>query len=149
MDSLLKSRLVALKEENASLHKEIESLKSKIASSSAKGLDAEFAEINGIHFLAKIIDGAERNDLMKLGDNLKTKHPDSLLLLIGKAEKGNSLVAFATGKAVGKLGASGAVKIAAGAMQGSGGGRAEMAQGSAKDLSRFDEAKKQIESALQ
>ncbi|MDY6391936.1 MAG: alanine--tRNA ligase [Bacilli bacterium] len=140
LDSELGPRIAALKENVASSGKLIASLKSKIASSSAKSLEKEFEDVNGTKLLVKTFDGMGREDLMKVGDSLKVKYPDYLLFLIGKNDDGIAICSFAGGNGAAKLGAGKAIKLAAPLLSGNGGGRPEMAQGSAKDLSRLAEA---------
>lgn len=147
-DSQLTARVKGLKGEIAAKNKELEAVKAKLASASAKAMDEEFVEVGGVKLLAKIIEGAGRNDLMKIGDSLKVKYPDCLLFLVGKGEGKSSVVAFASGLGASKLGANGALKEAGPYLQGSGGGRPEMSQGSASDLSRFSEAVTAIKAKL-
>lgn len=122
-----------------SAKKEIAEMKDRISASEASKLASQFEEVAGVSFLSKIIDG-ERDDLMKLGDTLKANLSDYLLLLAGKGTKGISLVVFAGGKGK-NPGAGKVMKAAAPLLSGNGGGKPEMASGSAKDLARFEEAK--------
>ena len=147
-DGELPSRIASLKDNIANDAKEIGALKAKLAADNAASLQSAFESINGISFLAKKVDGG-RNDLMTLGDNLKTLHQDYLILLIGKSDAGIALVAFAGGAGAKKLGAGGAIKTVAPLLQGNGGGKPEMAQGSAKDLSKLEQAIDAVKNALQ
>ena len=147
-DAEIAGRIAGMKDQLASKQREIESLKAKIASSSASSLSDAFESIGGVHFLAKSFEGMGRGDLLKVGDNLKVKYPDFLLFLVGKSDDGICLTAFAGGEGAKKLGAGGAMRIAAPLLQGNGGGKPEMAQGSAKDLSRLDEAIARLREAL-
>lgn len=122
-----------------SAKKEIAEMKDRISASEASKLASQFEEVAGVSFLSKIIDG-ERDDLMKLGDTLKANLSDYLLLLAGKGTKGISLVVFAGGKGK-NPGAGKVMKAVAPLLSGNGGGKPEMASGSAKDLARFEEAK--------
>ncbi len=146
-DSAVEKNLKGVKEENASLKKELEAVKSKLAASSAKSLDSEFVEINGVYFLGKFVEGG-RNELLKIGDSLKVKHENYLLFLAGKDDKGISLVAFAGGEGAKRLGAGAAIKLAAPLLGGNGGGKDTMASGSAKDLSAFGAALNAIKAKL-
>ncbi|MBO5528287.1 MAG: alanine--tRNA ligase [Bacilli bacterium] len=145
-DAELVGRVEGLKEQLVAANKTIASLKDKIASASATNL--EFETINNVYFIAKIFDGMGRDDLLKVGDSLKTKHADYLLFLVGKSDAGIALTAFAGGEGLKKLGAGNAIKKAAPLLKGNGGGRPEMAQGSAKDLSAYEEATKLLREAL-
>ena len=122
-----------------SAKKEIAEMKDRISASEASKLASQFEEVAGVSFLSKIIDG-ERDDLMKLGDTLKANLSDYLLLLAGKGTKGISLVVFAGGKGK-NPGAGKVMKAVAPLLSGNGGGKPEMASGSAKDIARFEEAK--------
>lgn len=141
------SRLNSLQENNASLKKEVNNLKDKLAASSAKSLDEEFVEVNGISILVKAVEKAERNDLLTLGDNLKSKRQDYVIFLSGKGEKGYSLVALCGGKGL-ALGAGKLMKLASPLLEGNGGGKPEMASGSAKSLEKFDQILPLIEKEL-
>ncbi|MBQ7244724.1 MAG: alanine--tRNA ligase [Bacilli bacterium] len=147
-DGELPSRLASLKEQLVSSAKTIEALKDKIASNSAKGLAESFEDVDGVKFLAKTFDGMGRNDLMKLGDSLKVKYPDYLLFLLGRSDAGVAIASFAGGLGAKRLGAGKAIKLAAPLLGGNGGGRDEMAQGSAKDLAKLDEAIIALRNAL-
>ena len=141
------SRLKSEQEKNNALNKELEGLKDKLSASQAKGIDSEGKTVNGVFFLAKSIDG-ERDALMKLGDNLKAKHADCLLMLAGKGEKGISLVFFALGEGAKRLGAGEAMKKVSPLLNGRGGGNPEMASGSAASLENWDKAISLIEGLL-
>ena len=83
----------------------------------------------------KVIEG-ERNELLTLGDNLKGKYPNYVIVLASSSKPKGALVILAKGK----LGANKVMKSIAPILAGNGGGKEEMASGSVSDLSRFDEA---------
>lgn len=120
------------------LQAELNQLKDKMSSSEANELQKQFEEIDGIHFLAWKGEG-ERGDIMKLGDSLKSIHSDYVLFLCGKGSKGYSLVVFAGGKGA-QIGAGKIMKEIAPILGGNGGGKPEMASGSAKNLDGFEAA---------
>lgn len=120
------------------LQAELNQLKDKMSSSESNELQKQFEEIDGIHFLAWKGEG-ERGDIMKLGDSLKSIHSDYVLFLCGKASKGYSLVVFAGGKGA-QIGAGKIMKEIAPILGGNGGGKPEMASGSAKNLDGFEAA---------
>lgn len=132
------SHLSALQEKMAAAQKELSILKDRLSASSAEKMKGEGETVGGVYFLGKTIDG-ERADVMKIGDALKANRQDYLLLLAGKGEKGNALVVFAGGKGK-EIGAGKVMKAIAPMLLGAGGGKPEMASGSAKDLTRFEEA---------
>ena len=147
-DNELLGKINSLQDSLASSNKEIGSLKAKMASDSAKSLSSGVEEINGVAFLSKKLDKGERNDLLSLADNLKAGKKDYYLFLAGKGEKGISLVIMAGGEGAKRLGAGAGMKLVAPLLNGNGGGKPEMASGSAKDLSRFDEAARLLKSRL-
>ena len=120
------------------LQAELNQLKDKMCSSEANELQKQFEEIDGIHFLSWKGEG-ERGDIMKLGDSLKSIHSDYVLFLCGKGSKGYSLVVFAGGKGA-QIGAGKIMKEIAPILGGNGGGKPEMASGSAKNLDGFEAA---------
>lgn len=120
------------------LQAELNQLKDKMSSSEANELQKQFEEIDGIHFLAWKGEG-ERGDIMKLGDSLKSIYSDYVLFLCEKGSKGYSLVVFAGGKGA-QIGAGKIMKEIAPILGGNGGGKPEMASGSAKNLDGFEAA---------
>lgn len=120
------------------LQAELNQLKDKLSSSEANELQKQFEEIDGIHFLSWRGEG-ERGDIMKLGDSLKSIYSDYVLFLCGKGSKGYSLVVFAGGKGA-QIGAGKIMKEIAPILGGNGGGKPEMASGSAKNLDGFEAA---------
>ena len=147
-DALLPGRVDALKDELGEAKGEIETLKSRIAASSASSLASEIQSINGVSFLAKTFDNMGRGDLLKVGDTLKANRSDYLFFLVGKSDEGIALTAFASGEGAKRVGAGRAIKEVAPLLLGNGGGKPEMAQGSAKDLSRLGEGIEKLKALL-
>ena len=123
-------------------------MKSRIASASASSLSSEIVDLGGVSFLAKTFDNMGRGDLLKVGDTLKANRNDYLFFLVGKSDEGIALTAFGGGEGAKRLGAGNAIRLAAPLLGGNGGGKPEMAQGSAKDLTRLDEAIAAIKAKL-
>ena len=138
-DAMIRTKAVL--EHLSENEKTIKSLKDKLASSSAKSLADEFADVGGKRLFVKKVAGMGRKDLLTLGDQLKVIHPDSLILLLGEE---NAVTCFATGKVAASIGAGKALKEVSPLLQGNGGGRNEMASGSYKDASKLEEVKKQL-----
>ena len=136
----------ALQGEASSLKKELSSLKDKLSALEAKKQQEAFEDIGGIKLYVQHFPEMGRNDLLRLGDNLKVVHPDYLILLLGGKDE-HPLVCLAGGKAT-KLGAGGAVKLVSPLLEARGGGKPEMASGSAKSLQKLAEAKALIKANL-
>lgn len=133
-------RIDSLEGELTGLKKELEGLKSKLSASSARSLEDKFVKIGSISFLAQRIDGADRNALLAIGDNLKGKFADHVIVLAGGHEGGIPLIVFVGGSALKKAKAGDILKNLATKMGGSGGGRPEMASGQGKNFEHFDES---------
>ena len=149
LDSELVGKEKSLLETISSQSKEIASLKQKMASDSAKKLGEQMENVGGVSFLCQKLDKAERGDLLRLGDSIKGKEKDFFLFFAGKGEKGVSLLIQAGGKGAEKLPSGAAMKLVAPLLGGNGGGKPEMASGSAKSLEKFEEAVVLLRSKLQ
>ena len=88
--------------ENKSLHSEIESLKSKMAQDAAGDVMDQVKEVKGVKLLAAQIDGVDMNGLRDLGDQLKEKLGDGVVVLASGNDGKVSLMATATDGAMKK-----------------------------------------------
>ena len=127
--------------ENKSLHSEIESLKSKMAQEAAGDVMDQVKEVKGVKLLAAQIDGVDMNGLRDLGDQLKEKLGDGVVVLASGNDGKVSLMATATDGAM-KQGAHAGnlVKGIAGCVGGGGGGRPNMAQAGGKNPAGIPDA---------
>ncbi len=127
--------------ENKALHSEIESLKSKMAQEAAGDVMDQVKEVKGVKLLAAQIDGVDMNGLRDLGDQLKEKLGEGVVVLASAGEGKVSLMATATDGAM-KMGAHAGnlVKGIAGCVGGGGGGRPNMAQAGGKNPAGISDA---------
>lgn len=127
--------------ENKSLHSEIESLKSKMAQEAAGDVMDQVKEVKGVKLLAAQIDGVDMNGLRDLGDQLKEKLGEGVVVLASGNDGKVSLMATATDGAM-KMGAHAGnlVKGIAGCVGGGGGGRPNMAQAGGKNQAGIPDA---------
>ena len=127
--------------ENKSLHSEIESLKSKMAQEAAGDVMDQVKEVKGVKLLAAQIDGVDMNGLRDLGDQLKEKLGDGVVVLASGNDGKVSLMATATDGAMKKGAHAGnLVKGIAGCVGGGGGGRPNMAQAGGKNPAGIPDA---------
>lgn len=147
LDKDIDSRLNSLFNEKNELIKENNALKAKLTSLQAKDLDSNWTNINGINFFAKVVEG-ERKDLLSLGDNLKTKYEDYLIVLASSSLPKGSLLILSKGKGKEKLPANKAIKEIAPILGGNGGGKEEMASGSISNVSSFNNAINKLKDLL-
>ena len=131
-----------LNAEITALSSENESLKSKAASSALGDVMNKVEEVKGIKLLATSIPNVEMNELRNLGDSLKDKLGEGVVVLASACgdDKVN-LIAMATEGAI-KSGvhAGNIIKEIAKVVGGGGGGRPNMAQAGGKIPSKIDEA---------
>ena len=125
-------KLKAFKNEKDKLVKENTSLSDKIANIEAKNVTNEFFEFKGYHVLCKYFEGMENGNLISIGDELKNKFTDHIILLAGGKDGAIPLVCFVGGKALEKNKAGDIIKNVASILGGSGGGRPNMANGRGK-----------------
>lgn len=130
----LKAKIEAMQEEIKALQAENEKLKDKLAKDSLGDVMNQVKEVGGIKLLAAKVDGADMNGLRNLGDQLKEKLGDGVILLASVADGKVNLMATATQGALDKGAHAGnLIKGVAGLVGGGGGGRPNMAQAGGKN----------------
>ncbi|WP_300427081.1 alanine--tRNA ligase [uncultured Thalassolituus sp.] len=110
------------------LEKELEALKSKLASSAGSDLAGQAKDINGVKVLAAKLDGADVPALRNTMDQLKNKLGSAVIMLASDNDGKVTLLAGVTKDLIGKAKAGDAVKECASYVDGRGGGKPEMAQ---------------------
>ena len=130
----LAEKIAHLTAENKALHSEVESLKSKLAQDAMGDVMDQVQEIKGVKLLAAEVDGVDMNGLRDLGDQLKEKLGEGVVVLASGNDGKVSLMVTATDAAM-KQGAHAGnlVKAIAGLVGGGGGGRPNMAQAGGKN----------------
>ena len=135
------TRINTMLKEKDEMKKANESLADKLAYLSSQSLKDAFEEKAGLHILVKYLKGNKRENLLSLCDNLKSCHPDYLIVLIGEENGGFPVVTLASKAANDKgLLAGNIVRQVAQVLGGSGGGRPDMASGAGRDGGKMDEA---------
>ena len=116
------------------LQSENESLKSKAAKEALGDVMDQVVEVKGVKLLATSVDGVDMNGLRDLGDQLKEKLGEGVVVLASANEGKVNLIAMATDGAM-KQGAHAGnlIKAIAGKVGGGGGGRPNMAQAGGKN----------------
>ena len=137
----LVNRVQNLSEEIREKEKEIEILKSKMASSIADEILSSVVEVEGVSLITYKVDNMDMNSLRNLGDEIKGRLEEGVIVLASVKDEKISFVVMAT-KDLNKKGihAGNLIKNIAGVTGGSGGGRPDMAQAGGKDISKLDEA---------
>lgn len=146
----LVEKLTSMMAEMKALNSEIESLKSKAAKEALGDVMDNVKEVKGVKFLAAKMSGVDMNKLRDLGDDLKVKLGEGVVLLLSDCDGKVSMVAMATDGAVAKGAHAGnIIKGIAGLVGGGGGGRPNMAQAGGKNPAGIDEAIVEAEKVLE
>ena len=132
------------------LQSENESLKSKAAKDALGDVMDQIKEVKGVKVLAARVDGVDMNGLRDLGDQLKEKLGEGVVVLASAADGKVSLMATATDGAM-KAGAHAGnlIKAIAVCVGGGGGGRPNMAQAGGKNPAGIDEALAKVTEVLE
>ena len=134
-------KITHLQKEVKELQSENESLKSKMAQDSLGNVMAQVVEVKGVKVLASAVDGVDMNGLRDLGDQLKEKLGEGVVVLASAKDGKVSLLAMATQGAMDKGAHAGnLIKAAAAIVGGGGGGRPNMAQAGGKNPDKIPEA---------
>ena len=133
-----------------SLSGELESLKSKAAKEALGDVMDQVTEVKGVKLLAASVDGVDMNGLRDLGDQLKEKLGEGVVVLASAADGKVNLIAMATDGAM-KQGAHAGnlIKAIAGKVGGGGGGRPNMAQAGGKNPAGIPDAIAEAKAALE
>ena len=130
----LTAKIVSMMEELKALHSENEKLKSKLAKEAMGDVMDQVKEVKGVKVLSVRADGVDMNGLRNLGDQLKEKLGEGVIVIASVLDGKVNLMATATDGAQ-KQGAHAGnlIKAIAGLVGGGGGGRPNMAQAGGKN----------------
>ena len=130
----LTAKITAMMEEIKALHAENEKLKSKMAKEAMGDVMDQVKEVKGVKVLAVKADGVDMNGLRNLGDQLKEKLGEGVIVIASVLDGKVNLMATATDGAM-KQGAHAGnlIKGIAALVGGGGGGRPNMAQAGGKN----------------
>ena len=132
------------------LSSENESLKSKAAKEALGDVMDRVEEVKGVKMLATAVDNVDMNGLRDLGDQLKDKLGEGVIVLASASDGRVNLVAMATEEAVKKGAHAGnLIKAIAAKVGGGGGGRPNMAQAGGKNPAGIPDAIAEVRSALE
>ena len=137
----IREKITHLQAEVKALHSENESLKSKMAQESLGDVMDQVTEVKGVKLLAAAVPEVDMNGLRELGDSLKEKLGQGVVVLASAKEGKVNLIAMVTEEAQKKGAHAGnLVKAAAAIVGGGGGGRPNMAQAGGKNPDKIPEA---------
>ncbi len=121
------------------LRKENEKLRSEISEQRIRLLTEHAKEISGVNVIAEVLPDADTKEMMKIASQLSKDN--FLTILIGKKEKRASVVSSVPAYLKDEINASVLVKRVCEVLGGSGGGKAEIAQGGGEMVEKAEEAR--------
>ena len=143
----LLQKVTSLQEELKALQSENEKLKAKLANDAVGDVDSKIQEVKGMKVLAMDVD---MNGLRNLGDQMKEKIGDGVVVLASANGGKVTLLAMATDAAIKKGAHAGnLIKEIASLVGGGGGGRPNMAQAGGKNPAGIPDALAKVVSVVE
>lgn len=137
----LSQKVTSLIEENKSLSKELHDMKTKMSLQAIDSVLDSKVDVNGVNLITTKFEGMDMNTLKEVADNLRDKLVSGVVVLANIVDDKLNLVVTSTKDAVDKgVHCGNIVKAIAQVAGGKGGGRPNMAQAGAPDVSKVDEA---------
>lgn len=137
----LSQKVTSLIEENKSLSKELHDMKTKMSLQAIDSVLDSKVDVNGVNLVTTKFEGMDMNTLKEVADNLRDKLVSGVVVLANIVDDKLNLVVTSTKDAVDKgVHCGNIVKAIAQVAGGKGGGRPNMAQAGAPDVSKVDEA---------
>ncbi len=147
MKSLLKvpeekliERTASLLEELKEKEREIDRLKTKLATASVNEIVERSPEIGGVKVVTARLDGFGGKELVQVADVIRSRAKRSAVLLVSYREGRGSILIALSKNLTDRFSAGEIMREIAPILKGKGGGRKELAQGSVQDISKLDEA---------
>jgi len=129
-----------LTESEKKLRKELEAQQMKSAASAAGELVRQARDVKGVRVVAARVEVTDRAAMRQMVDDLRVKIQSGVIVLGSVAEGKVSLIAAVTKDLTAKLDAGKIVKQAAAYVEGSGGGRKDLAEAGGKNPAKLEEA---------
>jgi alanyl-tRNA synthetase len=139
-------RLVARQKE---LHREVETLQSRLNAAQSADLLAEVQEVNGVRLLAVKVKVAETKGLRDLSDSLKGRLGSGIVVLGAEIDGKASLLVAVTPDLTGRYRAGEIIRQLAPLIGGSGGGKPELAQAGGSQPEKLDDALSAVRGMLE
>ena len=122
-------KLAQLLQKHRELERELDTLKSKLASSQSGDLAGEAESVAGLKVLARRLDNVDAKGLRQMMDQLRNKLDNAVIVLATVSGDKVALVAGVSAQLTDRLHAGKLLNHVASQIGGKGGGRADMAQG--------------------
>ena len=138
-----------LTESEKKLRKQLESQQLKRAAASAGDILEQVREVKGVRVVSSRVEVTDRAAMRQMVDNLRTRL-ESGVIVLGSASDGKvSLVAAVSKDLTNRLDAGKIVKAAAAIVEGSGGGRKDLAEAGGKNPEKLEESLRAVPSIVE
>jgi len=128
-----------LAESEKKLRKELESQQMKRAAAQAGDLLESASDVKGVRVVAARVDAMDRAAMRHMVDNLRPKLGSGVIVLGSVADEKVSLVAAVSKNLTDRLDAGKIVRAAAAIVEGTGGGRKDLAEAGGKNPAKLDD----------
>jgi alanyl-tRNA synthetase len=129
-----------LTESEKKLRKQLEAVEAKQAAASARDLLGEVREVGGVKLIAARVAATDRGAMRQMIDHLRARLASGVIVL-GSASDGKvALVAAVSKDLTDRLDAGKIVKAAAAIVEGSGGGRRDLAEAGGRNAEKLEES---------
>ncbi len=147
--SEVEEKIAHLQKQLKETNSELESLKAKAAQAAVGDVMDSVVEVKGVKLLATSVAGVDMNGLRDLGDDLKNKLGEGVIVLASECDGKVNLVVMATDAAqAAGAHAGNLIKAIAPKVGGGGGGRPNMAQAGGKNPAGIADALNEAKSVL-
>jgi len=147
-DELLQA-VEKLTESEKKLRKQLESQQMKHAAAQAGDLVENAIEVKGVRVIAARVEATDRAAMRQMVDNLRPRLGSGVIVLGNVADEKVSLVAAVSNDLTERLDASKIVRAAATIVEGSGGGRKDLAEAGGKNPAKLDEALRAVPATIE
>ncbi|MFA9465775.1 MAG: alanine--tRNA ligase [Velocimicrobium sp.] len=146
----LVKKIESMQEELKVLQSENQKLRDKVAKDALGDVMDQVVEVKGMKLLATKVDDVDMNGLRTLGDQLKDKLGEGVVVLASAKDGKVNLIAMVTDQAM-KMGAHAGnlIKEIASLVGGGGGGRPNMAQAGGKNPAGINDAMKAVKEVVE
>ena len=136
-NNFLVDLIINFKQETKALSQQLTQLKSKSVGLAVSDINDEITEVGGFSLIAKRLDDLDTSGLREAADKLRNQIPNSVIVLISVIEDKIPVV-VATAQSEQSIDARDIMKHLVSQLGGSGGGRADFAQGGVENLEDID-----------
>jgi alanyl-tRNA synthetase len=148
-DAEILVRINELAERTAKLEKDLEAARLRSALRQASELVRQAREIKGVRVISARVEVTDRSTMRQMVDDLRVKLQSGVIVLGSVADEKVSLVAAVSKDLTDRLDAGKIVKAAAAIVEGTGGGRKDLAEAGGRSPAKLEEALQAVPSIIE